>query len=192
MRKNCCYGQKNFGSISSSLSPSPTHLSHTTNINPFEDNVWEKCVRSFIEVRHHCWLCFRMYMYMYVAIQHTSLSDEPRPERSSDLNQDALRELAKFNPCKSTWKLALDTSQYTIYHYLKKIWKASKLGVLYSDTLGEKDKEEHISIVTSLLSRQRNDRFSKISLQVTKSGSFMTMFNAKVNRLTRMNPRSQF
>ena len=28
-------------SICSSLSPSPTHLSHTTNINPFEDNVWE-------------------------------------------------------------------------------------------------------------------------------------------------------
>ena len=36
MRKKCCYGQKNFGSICSSLSPSPTHLSHTTHINPFE------------------------------------------------------------------------------------------------------------------------------------------------------------
>ena len=36
MRKKCCYDQKNFGSICSSLSPSPIHLSHTTNINPFE------------------------------------------------------------------------------------------------------------------------------------------------------------
>ena len=35
MRKKCCYGQKNLRSISSSLSPSLTHLSHTTNINPF-------------------------------------------------------------------------------------------------------------------------------------------------------------
>ena len=30
----------------------------------------KKCVRSFIEVRHYCWLCFRIYLYMYVAIQH--------------------------------------------------------------------------------------------------------------------------
>ena len=41
MRKKCCYGQKNLGSICCSLSPSPTHLSHTTNINPFENKVWE-------------------------------------------------------------------------------------------------------------------------------------------------------
>ena len=41
MRKECCYGQKNFGSICSSLSPSLTYLSHTTNINPFENKVWE-------------------------------------------------------------------------------------------------------------------------------------------------------
>ena len=41
MRKKCCYGQKNFGSIYNSLSPSPTYLSHTTNINPFENKVWE-------------------------------------------------------------------------------------------------------------------------------------------------------
>ena len=41
MRKKCCYGQKTMGSICSSLSPSPTHLSHTTNINPFESKVWE-------------------------------------------------------------------------------------------------------------------------------------------------------
>ena len=52
MRKKCCYGQKNFGSICSSLSPSPTHLSHTTNINPFKNKVWEiyfhKEVCSFV------------------------------------------------------------------------------------------------------------------------------------------------
>ena len=26
----------------------------------------KKCVRSFIEVRHYCWLCFRVYLYMYM------------------------------------------------------------------------------------------------------------------------------
>ena len=30
------------GSICSSLSLSPTHLLHTTNINPFENKVWER------------------------------------------------------------------------------------------------------------------------------------------------------
>ena len=35
MRKKCCYGQRNLGSICSSLFSSPTLLSHITNINPF-------------------------------------------------------------------------------------------------------------------------------------------------------------
>ena len=65
----------NAGSICSSLSPSPTHLSHTININPFENKVWEiyfyKEVCSFVHwSRHYCWLCFRIYLYMYVPIQH--------------------------------------------------------------------------------------------------------------------------
>ena len=51
MRKNCSYGQKNFGSICASLSSSPSHLSHITNINPFatlfENKVWE--VHFFIK-----------------------------------------------------------------------------------------------------------------------------------------------
>ncbi len=30
----------------------------------------KKCVRSFIEVRHYCWLCFRLYyVYVYVHMQ---------------------------------------------------------------------------------------------------------------------------
>ena len=35
MRKKCCYSQRNLWSICGSLSPSPTQLSHITNINPF-------------------------------------------------------------------------------------------------------------------------------------------------------------
>ena len=71
MRKKCYYGQKNFGSICSSLSPSPTHLLHTTNINPFENKKCERyhfiknCVRSFIEVRHYVWLC-SAYICIYI------------------------------------------------------------------------------------------------------------------------------
>ena len=73
MRKKCCYGRdRNLGRYSS-LSLSPTHNKH----HPFENKVWEiyffikKCVRSFIEIRHYCWICFRLYlyMYMYAAIQ---------------------------------------------------------------------------------------------------------------------------
>ena len=36
MWKKCCYGQRNLGSICGSLSPSPTNLSYTRNINRFE------------------------------------------------------------------------------------------------------------------------------------------------------------
>ena len=49
-------------------------LTHKTNINPFENKVWEiyfyKEVCSFVYwSRDYCWLCFRIYLNMYVAIQ---------------------------------------------------------------------------------------------------------------------------
>ena len=72
MRKKCCYGQKNLGSICGSLSPSPTHFSHTTNINPFENKVWEiyfyKEVCSSIHWSSSlCLIMFRIYLfYVYV------------------------------------------------------------------------------------------------------------------------------
>ena len=40
VRKKYCYGQKNLGQYSS-LSQSPAHISHTTNINRFENKIWE-------------------------------------------------------------------------------------------------------------------------------------------------------
>ena len=66
MRKKCCYGQRNFGSICSSLSPSSTLLSHTRNINFFENKVWEvyfsKEECSFVHWRSSlCLIMFRMY-----------------------------------------------------------------------------------------------------------------------------------
>ena len=79
MRKKCCYGQRNFRSICSSLYQSPTHLSHITNINPFatlsrikcERYIFYKEVRSFIILcwlHILCWLCFCLYMYMYCVV----------------------------------------------------------------------------------------------------------------------------
>ena len=70
MSKKCCYGQRNLASICCSLSPSPTHLSHITNMKPIatlsrikcERYIFlKKCVRSFIEVA----IMFRLYLYMY-------------------------------------------------------------------------------------------------------------------------------
>ena len=79
MRKKCCFGQKNFGSICSSLSPSPTHLSHTSIINPVENEVWElyfyKEVYSFVHwSRHYCWLCFPIYLYHVYVCGYTTWS----------------------------------------------------------------------------------------------------------------------
>ena len=87
-RKKCSYGQKNFGSICSSLSPSPTHLSHATNINPFatlsrikcERYIFfiKKCVRRSLKFVYYCWLSFRIYLYMYCVVLcgYTTLSRE--------------------------------------------------------------------------------------------------------------------
>ena len=71
MRKKCCYGQKNFGSICSSLSLSLTYLSHTTNINPFENKVWEvyfyKEVCSFVHVKSSiCLIIFPLIFVLWV------------------------------------------------------------------------------------------------------------------------------
>ena len=81
MRKKNCYGQRNLGPICGSLCPSPTHLSHITNINPFatisrikcERYIFLKmCVRSFIEPRHYV----SAYIYMYMRIQHYKRAKE--------------------------------------------------------------------------------------------------------------------
>ena len=73
MRKKCCYGQKNLGSICSSLSLSQTHLSHTTNINPFENKVWEiyfyKEVCSVVHWSSSLLLTMFPHIFVYVYVQ---------------------------------------------------------------------------------------------------------------------------
>ena len=57
----------------SSLSPSLAHLAHTTNITLSKikcERLYFYKVCSFVHwSRHYCWLCFRIYLYMYAAIQ---------------------------------------------------------------------------------------------------------------------------
>ena len=58
------------GSICCSLSPSPTHLSHTTNIDLFENKVWEiyfyKEVCSFVHWSLTlCLIMLHIHLYMY-------------------------------------------------------------------------------------------------------------------------------
>ena len=69
-KEECCYGRENFVSKSSSLCPSPAHLLHITNINPFttlsrikcERYIFlKKCVFSFIEVRIWCF-CWHLHV----------------------------------------------------------------------------------------------------------------------------------
>ena len=115
------------------------------------------------------------------------LIDKPRLGWLSNLDQDALRKLVDCNLLKRIQELGLDlnTSQSTICCHLKKIRKVSNLGVWLPHTLSEKNKYDCILIVTSLLSRQRN--FLRISKQVIKNWSFMTMFKTRGCGLTRMN-----
>ena len=83
---------------------------------------------------------------------------------------------------ESTREFALDlnTSQSIIGRNLKKIGKVSKLGVSLPLTLIEKNKEDCISIATSLIQGWYIIHFSRISLQVTKKNRcFLTMLNTK-------------
>ena len=69
MRKKCCYSQRNLGSICGSLSPSPTHLSHITNVNPFATLSRIKCERYiFLKkcVRSSLLLIIFSHVYVYV------------------------------------------------------------------------------------------------------------------------------
>ena len=75
MRKKCCYGQKNLGQYVA-VCPRLQLTSHTQPTSTLSGIKCEryifikKCVRSFIEVRHYCWLCSACIMHMYVAIQN--------------------------------------------------------------------------------------------------------------------------
>ena len=60
---------------------------------------------------------------------NTSLRDKLRPGYLSKFNQDALRELVRCNPCKSTRELALNLSTSTLFCLLEKIGKMSKLSI---------------------------------------------------------------
>ena len=71
MRKKCCYGQKNLGQYVA-VCPrlqltSRTQPTSTLSRIKSESYIFIKmCVRSFIGVRYYCWLCFRIYLYMYM------------------------------------------------------------------------------------------------------------------------------
>ena len=72
-RKKCCYGQKNLSQYSS-LSPSPTHLSHTRNITlsriKCERYIFYKEVYSFVHWSSYIMFdCVSAYICV-TAIQH--------------------------------------------------------------------------------------------------------------------------
>ena len=91
----------------------------------------------------------------------TSLKDEPRPGRSSDFDDDALKALLEYNPCQSTQELTdkLNMSQSTICRHLEKMVKVSKLGIWVPHALREKNKADRLSIATSLLYDRENISF---------------------------------
>ena len=104
--------------------------------------------------------------------------DEHRQWRSSDLNQDSLRELMERDSCKST------QPQHIPIHNMLPLKKMSKLGVWYPHTLCEKN-DEYCMLIATNLSRKRNDPFSWISWQATKNRNLWQYLTPKA-LLTRM------
>ena len=73
MRKKCCYGREKYLGQYSSLSLSPAHLTHTTNITlsriKYERYIFiKKCIRSFIH-----WSSYIMFDYVSAYICITAI-----------------------------------------------------------------------------------------------------------------------
>ena len=112
---------------------------------------------------------------------NTSLRDEPRQGYTFNFNQDALREMVECNSSKSTQELPLDlnTSHSSLCYHLKRSEKVSKLNVWLPHTLSEKSKEDCISIVTSLHSKQRIYPFLKNIISGDKKWVFYDNIQCK-------------
>ncbi|XP_043258025.1 histone-lysine N-methyltransferase SETMAR-like [Colletes gigas] len=87
--------------------------------------------------------------------------DEPRPGRPSDFDDNLLKVILGQNPRQSTRIIAerLNTSQATVNRHLEKLGKVSKLGVWVPHNLNERNKEDRMSIATSLLLRVKIEPF---------------------------------
>lgn len=59
---------------------------------------------------------------------NTTLKDEPRPGRPSDIDENLLKEILEQNPCQSTRDIAkrLNISKTTVSRHLKKLRKVVK------------------------------------------------------------------
>ncbi|GFX10795.1 histone-lysine N-methyltransferase SETMAR [Trichonephila clavipes] len=88
------------------------------------------------------------------------VTDESRAGCPSDFDDNLLKTVLEQNPRQSTRCIAerLNTSQSTIIRHLEQLGKVSKLGVWVPHNLSERNKEDHMSIATSLLSRSAKER----------------------------------
>ena len=120
MRKKCCYGQKNLGSIKQSVPVSSSSLTHNRNINPFENKVWEiyfyKEVCSFVhwslyimfDYVPHIFVCVHMQLYVLwicnMSSQNICQSNDKKMLINFQINQKADGTLNSF------WYLHFDIS----------------------------------------------------------------------------------
>ena len=70
----------------------------------------KKCVRSFIEVRHYVWLCSACIMYMYVAIQHYSVSLDKNAIKIKDTESHKYQTLEIEVADHKSWTLTIHES----------------------------------------------------------------------------------
>ena len=87
MRKKCCYGRRRTWGQYSSLSPSPTHLSHTetSTLSKIKCERYifiKKCVRSFIVDRILRLIMFpHIFVYVYVQMYHGYTTHGVKPTK---------------------------------------------------------------------------------------------------------------
>ncbi|CAK9796133.1 Histone-lysine N-methyltransferase SETMAR [Anthophora plagiata] len=79
-----------------------------------------------------------------------SLQYEPKPGRSTDIDDHALKVLMEQNPRQTTRELAdkMETSQSTVCCHLEKLGKVCKLDVWVPHALSEKNEADRMAIAT--------------------------------------------
>jgi [histone H3]-lysine36 N-dimethyltransferase SETMAR len=92
---------------------------------------------------------------------YTNLQDESRSGRPPTIDNSVLKSLIESNPRQTTRELAviLNTNNRTVCNHLQQIGKVKKLGQWVPHELSEKNKNQRLSICSSLLLRYEKDPF---------------------------------
>ena len=125
-------------------------------------------------------LFFKVLFWWYIIKKWTLTRILIRPWSSCFQRISGMQPAPKYSRI-STWP-----EYISFCCHLEKIWKMCKISIWYPHTLSEKNKKNHLSIVTCSFEVEKWPISQKYHYQWWKNGSFVTIWNPKCNGLTRI------